>query len=179
MKIIYLIVFAFITGTFATAQIIPASRRVQWANAGTFANNPIVTNQLNVMDFGAHDDSLHDDAHAIDSAINLLNGHAGIIYFPPGNYLILSTLNLPDSVILRGYCYDSAKLIFNLNGADLDCIDAQLNQTATFQNIVAGFTKDTTAIVLDSVTGFNIGDYAEISETNGAWNSVPVSWAVN
>ena len=111
MKIIYLIVFAFITGTFATAEVIPSNRRVQWANAGAFANNPVISNQLNVMDFGAHGDSLHDDAHAIDSAMTSLNGHAGIIYFPPGNYLVLSTLNIPDSVILRGDCYDSAKLI--------------------------------------------------------------------
>ncbi len=179
MKSLSLIVITFVLATFSIAQTIPASKRVQWSPVGMFSNNPVITTELNVMNFGAHGDSINDDAHAIDSAMNSLNGHAGIIYFPHGNYLIKSTLNLPDSVILRGDCYDSARLIFNLNGANIDCIDAQVNQTDTFQNIVAGFTIDTTYIVLDSTTGFNVGDYAEISETNGAWNTVPATWAVD
>jgi hypothetical protein len=179
MKTISIILITFVIGTFATAQVIPTTRQVQWTGAGIFQNNPVITTELNVMNFGAHGDSIHDDAHAIDSAMTSLNGHAGIILFPPGNYLVLSTLNITDSVILRGDCYDSAQLVFNMGGTQNDCIDAQVNVTTTFQNIVAGFSKDTNVIVLDSVTGFHVGDYAEISETNGTWNTVPASWAVN
>src|SRR3989442_803282 len=29
------------------------------------------------------------------------------------------------------------------------------------------------------VASFSIGDYAELKETNGAWNSVPATWAVD
>ncbi len=131
------------------------------------------------MSFGAHGDSIHDDASAIASAIASLSGHAGIVYFPYGKYLIKSTLNIPDSVILRGDCSDSAQLVFNLGGSAIDCIDAQVNVSTTFQNIISGFSKDTTVIIVASTSGFNVGDYAEIEETNGPWNTVPVSWAVN
>ncbi len=179
MKTQSILLTALLFATITFAQTIPANKRVQWTNAGSFSSNPIISNQINVMNFGAHGDSLNDNAHAIDSAINSLNGHAGIIFFPPGNYLVKSTINLPDSVILRGDCYDSAQLIFDLNGSAIDCIDAQTIETGTFRNIVSGYQKESTTIALDSTTGFNVGDYAEIQETNGAWNSVPISWAVN
>ncbi len=179
MKTVYLILIAFVCATIATAQTIPTTKRVLWSNAGSFQNNPVITTQLNVMNFGAHADSVTDDAHAIDSAITSLNGHAGILYFPPGNYLVKSTLNLPDSIILRGNCYDSAHLVFSLNGGAIDCIDAQTNQTGVFRNIISGYQKESITIVLDSTTGFAVGDYCEIQETNGTWNTVPINWAVN
>ncbi len=179
MKKLFVFLSAIIITAISAAQVIPANKQVKWSGAGAPTNNPVITNEVNVMSFGAYGDSIHDDASAIASAISSLSGHAGIVYFPPGKYLIKSTVNLPDSVILRGDCNDSAQLVFNMGGSAIDCIDAQASVTNPFQNIISGFAKDTTVIVVASTAGFNVGDYAEIQETNGKWNTVPVSWAVN
>jgi Pectate lyase superfamily protein/Secretion system C-terminal sorting domain len=177
-KMYFIIPLIFIHATI-TAQVIPANRQVIWNGAGIPDNNPVITNEINVMSFGAIGDSIHDDANAIDSAINSLGGRAGVVYFPPGEYMIESTLNLPDSVILRGDCNDSAHLVFNLGGAAIDCIDAQVYEADSFHNIISGFSKDTNIMVVDSAYTFHVGDYAEIEETNGPWDVVPAYWALN
>ena len=161
------------------AQTIPATKRVNWYGVGLPNNLPAITNELNVMSFGAHGDSINNDAPAINSAIASLAGHAGVIKFPPGKFLLQSPLNLPDSVILRGHCSDSTWLIFKLGSAAVDDIDIQSTQTNTFRNIIAGYAKETTVITVDSTTGFSVGDAAEITETNGTWNTEPISWATD
>ena len=177
-KIILLLTITFLTINLYS-QTIAQSRRVLWSGAGSFDNNPVITNILNVMNYGAHGDGVTDNYPAITNMISSLGGRAGVIYFPPGNYLFGSPLTLPDSIILRGDCTDSTNFIFNLSSTGYDCIDVNGTVNTAFQSIVAGFSKDTNVVVLDSVTGFNIGDWAEISETNGAWNVVPANWAVN
>jgi len=177
-KLSFIAFLLFVTVT-ATAQVIPAGKQVLWAGAGIPTTNPVIANEINVTGFGAYGDSVHDDATAIASAIASLAGHAGIVFFPPGKYLIRSTVTLPDSVILRGDCHDPAMLVFNLGGAAVNCIDAQADQADTFRNILEGFSKDTTVIRVASAAGFSAGDYAEIEETNGAWDAVPISWAEN
>ena len=179
VKNIFLIVFVLFIARAATAQVLPLDRQVLWAGAGTPSTNPVIVNEVKVMSFGAYGDSTHDDAMAIANAIASLAGHAGVVFFPPGKYLIRSTVTIPDSVILRGDCNDSAELVFDLGGASIDCIDVQANVTDTFQSILAGFSKDTTVIRVANTAGFSIGDYAEIVETNGAWDAVPIWWATN
>jgi hypothetical protein len=174
-KIFLLSAITFLTINSFSQTILP-SRRVQWSNTGSFDNtNPVITNVLNAMAYGAHGDGVTDDYGAITNVISSLGGHAGVIYFPPGNYLIKSPISLPDSVILRGECNDSTTFTFQMSSTGYDCIDAIGTNNGTFRNILAGFSKDTNVVVLDSVTGFNIGDWAEIKETNGAWNSVPAN----
>src|ERR1035437_965058 len=177
-KIILLLTITFLTIN-SFSQTIQPSRRVLWSGAGSFETDPVITNVLNARPYGAHGDGVTDDYGAITNVISSLGGHAGVIYFPPGNYLIGSPLTLPDSVILRGECNDSTSFTFQMSSTGYDCIDAIGTNNGTYRNIVAGFSKDTNVVVLDSVTGFNIGDWAEIKETNGAWNTVPAAWAVN
>lgn len=180
IKKLVIIAFAVIISIAASSQTIPLNRRVIWKGAGIFSNNPVISNELNILDFGGKADSTADNTNAIDSAMNSLKGHAGVIYFPPGFYYIRSTLNIPDSVTLRGNCHDSSWLVFNLGGAALDCIDAQnTNETGVFQSIIHGFSTDTNVITVDSINGFTVGGYAEIEETNGAWDVVPANWALN
>ncbi len=171
-------VLAIIIATSVAAQRIPADKQVTWAGAGIPANNPVITNEVNILNFGGVGDSTTDNAPAIDSAMSSFHGRAGIVYFPPGKYYIESTLNMPDSVTLRGDCSDSSYFIFNLWGAAIDCIDAQIvNEPDTFKSIVVGFSKDTNVITVGDITGFTVGGYAEIQETNGAWDVVPATWA--
>ena len=61
---------------------------------------------VNVKDFGATGNGSSDDTAAIQSAIDWTVGNnRGTIYFPPGTYIVTSSLTLntdPISVILRG-----------------------------------------------------------------------------
>lgn len=179
MRTGFFIAMLFFIAQLANAQVIPANRQVLWSGAGIPSTNPVITNEVNVMSFGAIGDSIHNDAAAIISAIASLAGRAGIVYFPPGKYLIRSSISLPDSVILRGHCNDSTKLLFNLSGLNMHCIEVRATVTDTFQNVLAGFSKDTTVIKVGDPAAFSVGGYAEIVQSNGAWDAVPASWATN
>ena len=50
--------------------------------------------------WGAKGDGVTDDTAAIKAAINSLS--AGIVFFPPGNYLVTDTINLVSGIILEG-----------------------------------------------------------------------------
>lgn len=49
---------------------------------------------VSVKDFGATGNGVTDDTTAIQNAINSLGTNGGILYFPPGNYLVSSTINV-------------------------------------------------------------------------------------
>jgi hypothetical protein len=64
----------------------------------------VQANQLgiNVMASGATGNGSTDDAPAINEAISSLGGAGGIVYFPPGVYIVGMTITLPSNVTLRG-----------------------------------------------------------------------------
>src|SRR3990172_5696658 len=92
----------FIICTALHAQIIPGAMRVDWSKAGYEGSIPDPANVLDVTGYGAVANDNSDDYSAIISAMNALSGQQGVIYFPPGIYDVRSTLNLADSVVLRG-----------------------------------------------------------------------------
>lgn len=51
----------------------------------------------NVIDYGAMGDGDHDDAPAIRAAVAAVSLLGGIVFFPPGNYKILSTIGVAAS----------------------------------------------------------------------------------
>jgi hypothetical protein len=178
MKIFYLQLF--FLGVFtASAQTIPVNRLVDWSVAGypdSFPNPGLV---YDVTNFGAVGDSLFDNATAIRDAIDSLHGNRGVIYFPPGNYIIGSTIDLPDSVILRGASSDSSRLIFDLGGVIGHGFNVTGSVSGVFANVVSGGFRGNDQIVVDDPSSFSVGDYCELIENNGAWDVQPVSWADN
>lgn len=58
---------------------------------------------LNVRDFGALGNNTHNDFTAIQDALNAAsNAGGGIVFFPPGTYVINETLKLPSKVQMLG-----------------------------------------------------------------------------
>lgn len=51
---------------------------------------------LSVKRFGAHGDAVHDDAPAVRAAMRCLGYIGGSIFFPPGYYLVNSTIVVAD-----------------------------------------------------------------------------------
>ncbi|MEN3014179.1 MAG: glycosyl hydrolase family 28-related protein, partial [Endomicrobiia bacterium] len=170
------------------AEIFTPDRIIDWSKAGYPGEIPYISSPVaNVKDFGAKGDGQTDDYQAIVSAINFIKKSTpAVVYFPEGTYLIKSKINLQncDGIIFRGEGYKKTKLIFNLNGANDNCIDILTYRRGNWVNAISGYTKGSTQIVVSDVSQFKVGDTAEIQQDNdpalmytkSQWN---VSWAAN
>jgi hypothetical protein len=158
-------------------QVIPAERQVNWSDALMSRQVFVPATELNVMDYGATGNGTTDDSPAVLSAISALGGEPGYIYFPPGSFLMNSSITLPDSVILKGLSSDSSSLIFDFNGTSQNCITMQGAISSVFIQIDGGYIKGSDWILSDSAFILSSGDYAEMIEENGDWDDNPASWA--
>ena len=168
-----LLLFVFELG----AQVIPPSRRVDWSIAGYQGIIPNPSNIVDVTSYGAVGDGVNDDYQAIVSAVNSLGGNMGVVYFPAGSYLIKSTVDLPDSIIIRGAGSDSTILLFDLSGVPSPCLSISKSQSNVFTAIYSGFNMGSNIIMVDSASMFSAGNYAELRQDNGAWDTNPATWA--
>lgn len=159
------------------SQVIPAERTVDWQSIQQHYEFNYPSNQINVIDFGAQGDGITDDYQAVADAITSLDGQGGYIYFPPGDYLIQSTINLPEGCVLKGENSEETALLFNLEGNPINCLSISKSQNSEFTPITGGVNKGNNLITLESTSGFNIGDYVEIRQQNGSWDTEPISWA--
>lgn len=80
----------------------------------------IIDNEVNVKQFGAYGDNVHDDTVSIQNA---LNSNANIIFLNSGDYKITSTLIMPFNKIFKGATMNSSSLI----------VDNLLNDNYTIQ----------------------------------------------
>jgi hypothetical protein len=68
------------------------------ARATTPSNYPF----YNVTDFGAVGDGTTDNVNFIQNAVNAAAVTGGVVYFPPGTYMISGTINMLNWVALKG-----------------------------------------------------------------------------
>lgn len=153
------------------SQIIPDSLRVDWSQVGYQGKIPEPSLIINVKDFGAYADGIHDDYNPVISAINSSKKRR-VIFFPAGNYLIKSSLNLPKNVILRGEG-SSSNLRFDLSAykTSANCIDVEKSQNTSYITIKSGYYRGSTSIHADDASKLTVNDYAEVKENNGDWDS--------
>ncbi len=161
-----------------SGQVIPEERTVDWASAMEHISFNYPDAQVNVADFGATGNGVTNDYQAIADAIASLNGTNGFVYFPPGEYLIEETLYLPDSCILKGAGSEETTLLFNMGGNPVNCIVISKSQSSDFISIEGGLSKGNKMLTVESNEGIQPGDYIEIRQENGAWDTEPISWAM-
>ncbi|MCF8364770.1 MAG: glycoside hydrolase family 55 protein [Bacteroidales bacterium] len=159
-------------------QDIPPDCLVNWAVAGLESGFALPETQVNALDFGAVGNGEINDAPAIQSAINSFGGHPGMVILPAGTYLMNNPVSMADSVILAGSGSDSSLLIFDLGGLATNCFSFSKGQIFAFQPLLAGFNEGSFSLILNSEHGFHAGDYAEIRQANGSWDTNPASWAL-
>ncbi|MDZ7743421.1 MAG: glycosyl hydrolase family 28-related protein [Bacteroidota bacterium] len=174
MGIILLYMMSFLQGT---AQVIPAGRLVDWTRAGYPAPIPDPSLVLDATDFGAVGDSLTDNAQALASAIDYLDGKRGVVFFPPGQYIFNSPVNLNDSLVIRGTSSDQTHFIFDLDGAAENCFNISRSQSEEFVEVSEGFEKGSKKLIVEDPDHFQANTYAEIRQENGEWDTEPISWA--
>ncbi len=176
---LHLLFFLLISVANSFAQTIPPTLTADWSKAGypdSFPNPSLV---FDITNFGGNGNGVFDNATALNDAIDSLHGSRGVIYFPTGNYIIGSTIDLPDSVIIRGLSSDSTHLIFNLNGSVGNGFNITGGASGVFASVLSMAVRGSTAIVVDDPSSFTIGDYCELVQNNGSWDTQPVSWADN
>lgn len=99
------------------ASTIAIHAQAQW-NSVSFSSNPVtygvVTNALgyspvakstlvyNVKDYGATGDGVADDYAAFATTVSALPANGGILFVPPGNFLLRSNLALPKNITVLG-----------------------------------------------------------------------------
>jgi polygalacturonase len=108
---------------------------------------------VSVKDFGAVGNGTTDDTAAIQAAIDYLNPYVysspmnynqggGTVYFPAGNYLVSSTIKLPNNVILAGTgCQTYQANLTAANPAQGSTIFAAATFTGFFVIDTAGYNS--------------------------------------
>jgi len=68
----------------------------------TFNNKQSSLKWVNVLDYGATGNGTTNDTTSIQNAANAISSTGGVLYFPPGNYLISSAISISNSTQILG-----------------------------------------------------------------------------
>ena len=159
-------IFLFLPASGALSQILPEDRRVDWDQAGLADDFPSAENVLNILDYDGDKEGQTANDEALSKAINDLNGQYGVIHFPEGTYLFKETIQLQDSVVLRGEGADQTTLQFDLDGKG-HLINVEGFTTGSYKLTEdAGFGAND--IVVSSTEGLQADDFVRIYQDDNA-----------
>jgi PKD repeat protein len=152
----------------ATSQIVPADRLITWqGNVGIPGGVPNRTTIYQTIAAGA-------TMATIQSALNSCPSNQ-VVLLGPGTFNITGVIILPSYVTLRGS--GPGVTILNAQGSGNGVVQfgsvGNGEYTATAHNITAGYTKGSTTLTLDSVSGISAGTMLVLDQLNDA--SLPVS----
>jgi|GEM_PF-449857 len=176
-RTVAVVVVALLFATTAVAQVIPSSRLDDWSVAGYPGEIPTPSTIIDASAYGAVGNGTTPTNAAVSAAITALGGQPGVVYLPSGHYLFTATVSLPSGVVLRGAGSASTILQFNMNGAASDCLAVSGGASGGYTTLAGGYVRGSRTITLASAVNFSVGDYAEIHQTNGSWDTNPADWA--
>ncbi len=156
------------------AQTILPERKIDWSNAGCKHIFTIPQTVVAVTDFGAISNDGIDDLAAFQAAIAAIPESGGTVFIPAGTYELSGTLILPDSIALQGAGYDSVLIRINHSSNGISVTGTAITPFFSIEN---GYSKNSKTIICDSAAAFSEGDYIEIHQTNGSWDTEPATWA--
>ncbi len=149
------------------AQIIPGDRRIAWSPGipGGIPQRATIFANVKNSPFRAKGDGVTDDTSAIQRAIDdCPNGQ--VVYLPEGIYRLTSELRIEGkSIVLRGAGQRRTRLRSDAAVGNILSISGA-GGTYFPTNIVSGFTKDSTAITVQSASSLSVGDYIVIYQDN-------------
>lgn len=151
-------------------EIIPASRRVDWSQAGIPGGIPIRTTICaNVKDspYNAYGDGVHDDAPAIQAAIDDCPANQ-VVYLPEGRYLLNSTLTLNKShITLRGAGPDKTLLFSKAKATSYRAvIVGRGTSQGAYIRVTGGYSKGSTELTVTDASSIAPGDFLIIDQEN-------------
>ena len=158
----------------AFSQVIPPENRVDWSQAGTEFIFPDLAPEKSIISFGGVGDGLTDNSDALRTAMESFGGHPGVVIFPPGSFLLSSSVSMPDSIWLKGAGSDSSFIKIAHSGTGFSFSGSGTNM---FTDILTGFRKGSHKITIANPGLFSADSYCEIREDNGSWDVNPADWA--
>lgn len=164
--------------------IYPTKNQIDWSLAGHQGNIPNYKNIVDVTTLGIKNDGTTDNSSTLEQIIQ--NSVPGtVLSFPSGEYFFSKTINLKDSIILRGNCPSTTLFKFDLNKEAQASIWFKGSAKNNFTKILAnGLKKDALKITVENSADFKVGGFVEIIQDNDStkmytktiWD---VSWAAN
>jgi hypothetical protein len=118
------------------------------SNLGISAGYAKGVNQFNVKDYGALGNNVANDATAVAAAVTAANATGGIVYFPPGQYLINSGTDLVLSgagVNIQGSGTDNTRIIIGASFTGASLFSVTGNSVAIRDISIHGATTTTTS----------------------------------
>ena len=159
------------------AQVIPDDLVVDWSIAGLENGMPQADTTVSLSDFGAVGDGVADDRAALMNAMAALGGRQGIVSIPTGTFRMSTSVGIPSNVVLKGQGADQTRITFDLGGTGLDgfAISSFEIGDDILLNTAPAFGSNT--IEVSDPATFTEGDWVEVVQDNGNWDTNPASWA--
>ncbi|MDQ3047878.1 MAG: T9SS type A sorting domain-containing protein [Bacteroidota bacterium] len=167
----------FLVRLVSAAQIIPATRTVNWSLAGLSNPIPEPSTSIDIASFGGSGDSITNNDLPLQNALASVAGNPTIIYFPAGNYQFTSSFNIPSGTILRGDSTAKTNFLFNLSGAAYDLFGITGSPSGNEFLLNDSASRGNSFLLTSDTTGFLPGDYIKIFQDDSSL--VNDSWAYN
>ncbi len=160
------------------AQVIPASRTVSYARVGyNGPQRPNPTTVINITTHGAATNNTGNCVTAWNAAITALGSNPGVIFFPTGTFRFTGPITVPEGVIIRGNGSNNTTLSFDLGTNGATSITVGGSAAGTYIPLTGGYNKGSTTVSVAATTGYSIGDWVVIRQTN-IWDTNPATvWA--
>jgi hypothetical protein len=156
--------------TWLISQTIPPERRAEaWKLVGVEGGIPSFSNRVNYLDEGGINDGDTDNSSILQQLVNRLAGSETVILVPAGDYFFSKQVRLPrhGKIIIRGEGPDRTRFLFDTGNigfiGDFDVAGGVVGDDV---DVLSGFTKGSTQLLLSSAAGFNTGDYLDIDQEN-------------
>ncbi|MCX6993661.1 MAG: glycosyl hydrolase family 28-related protein [Kiritimatiellaeota bacterium] len=160
----------------AIGQEIPPSRTFgrAWQHAGHLGAIIVPGTIVNVRHFGAAGNGIANDQPKVAAAIASFGGMPGVVYFPPGTYLMQSPIIVPSGVVLCGQSPEDTTLLFDFVG---HAIQIYGNETGPWISLTKPAAMHADTLVVSDGSVFSVGDYALVRQKNDpSWN-ITDTWA--
>jgi hypothetical protein len=148
----------------AQAQLLATERSTAWELAGNTTQISASDNSVSIVDYGADATGVAPCNAAYAAAIAALNGAAGTILFPEGQYFFNTELLVPDSVFLQG---ESAASVLNFdlgNTGDLIRMAGSISVTPIMLSQTA--ERGNTTLVIEDASTLVVGDVIRLAMTD-------------
>lgn len=156
VRVLFGLSFFLFFHTSSVAQVFGPERITAWDHAGNTTELEASGNPISIMDFGADNTGVNSCNSAFSAALASLNGEAGTIYFPQGEYFFTSGISLPDSIFLKGES-DGTTLKFDLGGTG-NAIIINGSISSTQLSFSSDGVKGSYEVELTDASSLNVGD---------------------
>ncbi len=159
-----------------SAQTLSPTRATDWSRAGHQGSFLEPDTTINFITAGGFNNGTTPNDSLLSAIFSSLGGVPAIIYFPAGNYLFTRTININQSVILRGKSSDSTTFTFNFP-VESNLIYVYGNSTAVETTVAADLVKDSTRLPVSNAALFSQGNLIHLWENDSVL--ITSTWAMH